>query len=333
MKFTLLMPHYKTGKVTAHCVSKLLKFKGKHEIDIVVIDNSGDESIKYVDPFLKDITIIEYPKDKLQSHGIAFDYVLPHIKTDYFITLESDSFPTMENWLDYYEVLALGGFDCAGSLLQLSGGEYIHPCGAMYSLKVWKEAKAYCDEIEYAYFPNAAIKQGFQCHLMVHNRVLNNFFEFGERMVDMPKGYNKDERLEYYRPTVAPFHNGMGRIQESIISYGQRNIHQDSQYVLLDNDQDLIYRIGYEPGQWFTYWMLATKKQIYPIPTHIKWLENRVGQQQEYTMMENGFKHIWAGSSFMGMKDTEMNDVYEFKKKQVEELYDSLPQNEKIPSF
>lgn len=326
MKITLLIPHYKEGRATAFCVSKLLKYKGRHEIDIVVIDNnSGDGSIDYVDPFLKHITIVNYPKDKIQSHGISFDYVLPSIKTEYFITLESDSFPTIINWLDYYEVLTFAGYDLAGSLMQLSGGQYIHPCGALYKKPSWQEAKDYCDKIEYAYFPNAAMKEGFDCHLMVHKRKLNEFLN------EQITGYDKQERLEYYKPVVAPFHNGMGRIQESIKTYGKRNIHQDSQYVILDNEQDFIYRIGYEPGQWLTYWMLATGKKIFDIPATIKWLPNRENQQQEYTLMENGLKHLWAGSSYLGMKGTDMNDVYEFKNRQIEELYESLPKEEKIP--
>ena len=45
---------------------------------------------------------------------------------------------------------------------------------------------------------------------------------------------------------------------------------------------------------------------------------------------EAGIKHIWAGSSYLDMKDTDFNDVYEFKSKLIEELYNSLPDNQKI---
>jgi len=52
MKFTILLPHYKTGKMTAYTIAQFLKHKGKHDIEILVVDNNaGDGSIEYLSPF------------------------------------------------------------------------------------------------------------------------------------------------------------------------------------------------------------------------------------------------------------------------------------------
>ena len=127
MKFTILIPHYRNGMTTAYAVSQFLKFKGRHDVSIVVIDNSyPDKSIEMLKPF-EDIHILPHISNKLSSHGIAFEMATNIINSEWFIAAESDSFPTQENWLDYYEDLIKQGYDCAGSLLQLSGGEYVHP--------------------------------------------------------------------------------------------------------------------------------------------------------------------------------------------------------------
>lgn len=337
MKIAILIPHYKNGQITAHAVSKLIQHKGKHEIEIMIVDNNaGDGSAAFLRPFINDIKYQAYPKDKLQSHGISFDFILPYVKTDYFITIESDSYPTNDTWLDYIEDLINEGYDSGGSLLSLSGGQYQHPCGAFYSKKVWQEAKIYCNEVEYAYFPNMYTSEGFDCHTMLHKSIVEKVIQSPYDYLELADGYKGlsrqgfVEKLMYYSPTVAPFHNGMGKLNESVKTYGQRCLATEVHNILLSDKPKILRRIGYEPGQWLTYFMLAKDKKVFHIPTEVKWVNDREFQQQEYTRMENGFTHVWAGSSYLDMKDTEMNDVYEFKKNQIEELYNSLPENQKI---
>ena len=338
MKFSILIPHYKNGKITAHCICQLLKNKGKHDIEIIVVSNSQKEGVEYLKPFRKYIKLVYYPKGVVQSHGIAFDFALKNglVNNENFITLESDSFPEKDKWLDYYENAVNEGYNAAGSHLLLSGGLYMHPCGAMYNKTVWQEAKEYCDNIQYDYFPNMSKREGFDCHLMLHKSITDMVLSNPLDYVDLAKKYQGksiDEMkaiMGWYKPTASPFHNGMGSINESIKTYGKRNIQTDASNVLLDNKKKIIARIGYEPGQWFTYYLYAIGESVENIPTEVKWLPNREGQQQEYTLTENGLKHIWAGSSFLDMKDTSMNDVYEFKKNQIETLYNSLPEKYKI---
>lgn len=335
MRFSILIPHYKTGKMTAYSVAQLLKFKGNHEIEIFVIDNNpGDGSTAYLLPFTKDIKLVQYPKDRMQSHGIALNWIMPEVQTEYVITMESDSFPTKDNWLDYYEYLVNGGYDCAASLLDLSGGRYHHPCGMLLRKSVWEEARKYCDGIDYLYFPNMAMKEGFACHLMIHKskveEVLSNPDDYIE-LSDSYKPYTKDKAINKcleYAPSTGAFHNGMGTTEESVLTYGRRSVEDYALDVLLNNKKKLIKRIGYEPGQWLSYFCAATRKKVFNIPTHTKWLDDEPGFQQEYTIMENGFYHCWGITAY---KDVDpANPVAKLKQGTELSLYDLLPEHQKI---
>jgi hypothetical protein len=338
MNITVLIPHYKSGKVTAHAVYQFLKNSGKHQVQILISDNnSGDGSIEYLKPFLPyNVKVFNYPKDKLQSHGIALDMMIPFVETDYFITAESDSYPESDKWLDYFEPMIEQGVDMAGSFMKLSGGVYLHPCGAIFKKSMWEEAKKYCNSIPYSYFPNMWNKEGFDGHTMIHDSVLQKVLAMPEDYFDLAnsyKGLTMKEMMEkaiYYSSVVCPFHNGMGMRQESVKTYGNRTPESEVPNVMLDSKSKIIFRVGYEPNQWFTYWAMANNKKVVDVPTITKWMPNRENQQQEYTLMENGFKHIWAGSSYLDMKDTEYNDVYEFKHNLIEELYKNMPQSLKI---
>lgn len=339
MKISILIPHYKVGKITAYSISKILEHKGSHEVNVIVIDNNpGDGSSDYFKPFKDSIVYIPYPKDKLQSHGIAFNYALDngYVDTDYFITLENDSFPTIDGYLDYYEKIINAGMDAAGSILELSGGCYMHPCGALYKTSVYFEAKKYYESLEYLYFPNMIHSENFDCHAMIHKSIADSVLENPEDFFDLSKSYypySKEsalERMEYYKPTNGVFHNGMGMIQESVLSYGKRTFELDVPSIILNNKQKIIKRVGYEPGQSFSYWMDAVGKKYHNIPTEIKWMPNRIGQQQEYTLNEAGIKHLWAISSYVERGSENVEDIYEAKRRLPDELYETLPDSQKV---
>lgn len=336
MQITVLIPHWKTPMTTAYSVAQFLKWKGDNDVKIIVIDNSHpDESILSLMPFWDQIKVIPYKSDQVSSHGVALDYAMQFVETEWVITAESDSFPTGP-YVKYYQDLINDGYDCAGSLLRLSGGTYIHPCGTLYRKSNWIKAMEYCNMIPYEYFPNMAQKEGFSCHLMVHNSIFNQFLTEPEDYIELSDAYRPYtvdkalNQLYYYKPINAPFHQGMGSRQESIHTFGQRTIESESPTVLFDSKQKLVYRIGAEPGQWFSWWHHQFGKKTFQIPTEIKWMTGKENQQQEYTLNEAGIKHIWAGSSYLSMKDTSQHDVYEFKNKQIEELYETLPPNQKI---
>lgn len=336
MDITILIPHYRNGRITAYTVSQLLKYKGNHNVKILISDNNpGDGSIKFLEPFHQQINIQYYHGNKIQSHGIALDTLMEYVETEYVLTMESDSFP-IGGFLDYYSDIVNQGWDCAGSILQLSGGTYLHPAGALYRKSIWKEAKHYCEEIQYVYLPNIARKNGFPCHLMIRNDIIQDFQKDPFKYIELSQEYipysadKFNEQLLRYEPIRGPFHNGMGRDQEDISTYHLRNSVTGAQDVLLDYEEKLIYRIGYEPGQWFYYWQLGMRKKMFPIPTGVKWMSNWEGQQQEYTLNEAGIKHLWGVSAYFEADIPERQDIIDFKAKQVEDLYNSLPSELKI---
>lgn len=339
MKFTILIPHYKTGMMTAYSVAQILKYKGNHEIDILVIDNnSGDGSAAYLMPFMKDIIIVEYPKDKLQSHGVAFDYVLPEVQAEWFITMESDSFPTSETFFDTMELVVKKGFDGAGSLLTLSGGRYKHPAGALYKKSVWNEAKDYFSNIPYNYYPNFMMRDNFPVHAMIHKSLVEQVSNNPDDWVELAseyKGNTKDimkEKLAYYSPIgTGVFHNGIGGRQENFNTYGSRTEETDVAFIMVgEKNTKIIGRMGYEPGQALHYFELATGRNIHYVPTKIAWLPGKENQQQERTVMINGFTHLWGISAYHNYTPDNAKDIALIKQSIPDQLYNTLPIHQKI---
>lgn len=336
---TIIIPTYRTPKMVAFTISQILQYSEEDDVEIIIINNypQETETIRYLQPFIDKIKFINYPENKLQSHGVAIDYAIEngYVSNDYFLMLESDAYPTKE-FIPYYQNIIEQGFDSAGSMLKLSGGLYQHPCGSLYSKEVWYEAKKYCDEMQYSYFPNMNHCDDFDYHMMVHNSVLdkildnpNDFFELSENF----KPYSKEkalEKREWYKPTVNPFHNGMGGIDESVRKYGDRGFGSDVQHILLNNKRKTMKRVGYEPGQWLSYFMVATGKKIFSIPMEIKWMEGRENQQQEYTINEAGIHHVWGVSSYTERTADGVEDIYESKRNIPNKLYETLPEHQKI---
>lgn len=338
MRITILIPHYRVGPMVAFTVAQILKYKGDHEVDIVVIDNNaGDGSAEYLRPFINDIRIVNYPKDKLQSHGIGLDYVLPYVRTEYFITLESDSFPTKDGFLDYYENIIDGDFDMAISLLTLSGGSYGHPAGSIYRTSLWRECDEYCRTMPYKYFPNMLMRDNFKAHLMVHESILERFLENPDEWIELSsdyKPYSKElaeEKCNHYSPVVGPFHNGMGGRQESIKNFGGRTWESDAPFIIYNPKwQKIIGRMGYEPGQFLYYYAIATGKQIFEIPTEVKWMPGKENRQQEYTINKASIRHLWAISAYHNHTPEDEKEVAKIKQSIPDQLYSTLPPNQRI---
>jgi hypothetical protein len=337
MRFDILIPHFKTGKMTAYTVSKLIRFKGRHDIRIIISDNNaGDGSIEALAPFKEYIEVYDHPKDIMHSHGTSLDRLVPLVTSDYFIAIESDAYPTKDNWLDYYENLIKKGYESAGSLLKLSGGEFVHAAGAMYKTSNWHECKKYCDEMPYKYLPHIAMENNFPHHLMIHNDTLEYFINNPEEFVELHESYKGNsaeellKKIKDYSPVCGPLHDGRGYQHEEYDTYGQRNIYSGPADFLMPPNSKFYLRMGEEPGQFFCYWHLAMSKKVFFIPTHTVWMNGRINEQQEFTIMENGFKHTWGVSSFHNSDSQEFKDVVIRKREIVDKLYDSLPANEKV---
>lgn len=320
MDYTVIVPHFRNGKITAVCLSHLLRNSDKRLAEILVVDNaSTDGSAAYLKPFADQITLINYPGDRVQSHGNAFSFALPLVKTEHIITVESDSYPVVPQWLDYYDRLAASA-DLAGSVLRLSGGTYLHPAGALYRTALWKEAEAYCRSSLYALMPNAAKRDGFHYHLMVHKRALAAFqadpAAFGVQL-SAPVALQPKE--------FCALHTMIGSNDESVTAYGQRDCVSEPARVLCDDKLDVIHRVGFEPGQFLCYWALRCGYRMVQVPTEVMWLPGRVNQQQDYTLTEGGFKHLWGMTAYYLCPIPELADITQAKAAQLDALYAALP--------
>ena len=336
MKFSIVFCHYKTGKMSAYTVAQLIKCKGSHEVEILICDNNaGDGSTSYLEPFKDQITIIGYPKDKMQSHGIGYNLLFENASNEWIICMESDSFPIHENWLDYYVRLINEGYDAAGSLLKLSGGTYMHPAGALYRRSVFIEAWIYCKQTPYFYFPNFAMKDGFGCHTMIHKSIVNEVLSNPDDYIELSDSYKPyypklaEEKSSYYSPVLEPFHNSTGVNNESIHTYAGRTPESEKDRILLDGAKKIVKRLGMEPGQWMHYWMLAMGKKIFYIPTVTSWLPGKIDQQQEYTLTESWVKHMWGITAYYDYYFGD-KEIAEVKQSIPDKLYNSLPTNQKI---
>jgi hypothetical protein len=342
MNISVLIPHYKTWKMSFFAIHQLLKFRGRHQLDIWVVDNNPfDGTAKNLEYYGDKIKIVPYPSDRMQSHGIAYDYVVPRLRTEIFATLESDSFPTSTDWLDWIELLEKDGYDSGGSCLDLSGGQFVHTAGAFYKKSIWQKAKRYVDSIEYIYLPDCAMKEGHACHLMVHKSVFDQFVMNPKALIELSDIYFseseeetltilKTEQLRYLPVARGVFHQSMGNTDESFFTYGSRDVMTERDNIIMDNKKPFLRRLGMEPGQWMCYWMLTNGYKPYAIPTETVWLPGRENQQQAYTKMENGFTHLWAVTAYNGAANPELKDIIDYKQKQMDELYASIPPKERI---
>lgn len=337
MRFTILIPHWKS-KITAYAVSQFLKYKGKHEIELLVMNNSwDDDSYEVILPFVPSVRIVHSVSQKISSHGVALDIGMDKAASEWVICAESDSYPSEEGYLDTYENIIKMGYDGAGSLLQLSGGRYMHPCGALYHRNAWKEAMDYFTGIPYSYYPNFMMRDNFPVHAMIHYSLVDAVSDNPDDWVELAAEYKGNtrqimkEKMEYYKPVCGAFHSGAGGRQESLRTYGQRTHETDAPYIIVnEKTPKIVGRLGMEPGQGLHYYMVATGRKLCYIDTKIFWMPGRENEQQERTVMSNGFTHLWAGSSYLSMKGTSLNDVYEYKSKQIDELYNSLPEYQRI---
>lgn len=338
MNISIVFAHFKTGKMSAYTVSQLLKYKGNHNIEILICDNNErDGSIEYLSPFKEEIKIYKYPNDKLQSHGIAYNMLFEHVSNEWVLCLESDSYATKNGYIDYYQQIIENGYDMATSYLKLSGGSFGHVAGGLYKKSLWQEMKQYCDSMPYKYFPNMSMRDNFPMHTMVHESILDQFLDNPEDWIELSNEYKPysrklaEEKLFHYSPTCGPFHDGRGGRQESIHTFGQRNAETEAPYAIYNEKwQKIIGRIGEEPGQALYYWAKAKEKKIFHIPTEVHWLPGKENQQQEYTLNEAGIRHEWAISAYHNYTPDNEKDVALYKQSIPDKLYNSLPEHQKI---
>ncbi len=102
---TILIPHYKTLKLTKLCLRSLKKFTDLSKVEVVVIDNySGDDSSAYLKS-LSWIKLLSRSKIEGESpsaaHARALDMALEFVKTKYVLSIHTDTIVISNEWLDF----------------------------------------------------------------------------------------------------------------------------------------------------------------------------------------------------------------------------------------
>ena len=103
-KVTILIPNYKTLKLTKLCLRLIRKYTDPALINVIVIDNdSDDESTLYLRS-LKWIKLIEREQVDGEipalSHSRALDLALEQVKTPYVLSIHTDTFVKNHYWLN-----------------------------------------------------------------------------------------------------------------------------------------------------------------------------------------------------------------------------------------
>lgn len=55
-------------------------------------------------------------------------------------------------------------------------------------------------------------------------------------------------------------------------------------------------KIGYEAGQWLHYFARHAGFRCMEAPSHIEWMPGHQGGQAAYSMVFDGFRHVWCGT-------------------------------------
>ena len=102
---TILIPNFKTYKLTKVCLRLIRKFTDLNKVEVIVIDNnSNDESLEYLKK-LNWIKLIErkgiFNESGPMSHAKALDLGLKKVKTQFVISFHTDTFVTKEDWLNF----------------------------------------------------------------------------------------------------------------------------------------------------------------------------------------------------------------------------------------
>ena len=102
-KVTICIINYKTEELIKLCLRSIRHFT-KYPYEVIVVDNdSKDSSVDYLRS-LDWITLIERHDLNMkggQAHSTALDIGLEKCKTEYFLSMHSDTIPHRHGWLQY----------------------------------------------------------------------------------------------------------------------------------------------------------------------------------------------------------------------------------------
>ncbi len=102
---TIIIPNYKTDRMTRLCLRLLAKHTDLDRVKVIAVDNdSADESLKYLRS-VEWITLIERTdvakEAPAEMHARALDLALEKTDTPYVLVMHTDTLIADDNWLDY----------------------------------------------------------------------------------------------------------------------------------------------------------------------------------------------------------------------------------------
>lgn len=313
-KLSILIPHYLSFKWIASCIHHFKTYPPSIDHEIIVCDNSqGHPSIKALtDTSLGDgITIVPGDFD-LPSHGHGYELCYEKAQGDWIFTAENDSFPTRHGWFEEYVKAAGNGYDLIGPYMPMSAGKYIHPAGAAVNRKVLDAAKEWQDKHkEWLFFPSAAIKMHLDpqaYHVVAHEALIRS------------RGFIEDKDIANWRK-AGQWQEMRSFDEDSFSNYGARTGITNWEPV---RGQFSYRKIGYEAGQWLSYFAQSHGFKVLKADLHIEWMKGREGQQAAWSTVFGGFTHVWAGSS--SIKEGLDQQVRDYKNAQALQWLGHLPE-------
>lgn len=115
-KVTICIINYKTVDLIKLCL-RSIKYFTEYPYEVIVVDNdSQDESVDYLRS-LDWIKLIERKNLDMkggQAHSTALDIGLENCKTEYFLSIHSDTIPHKRGWLKYLVEHIDEGHFCTG---------------------------------------------------------------------------------------------------------------------------------------------------------------------------------------------------------------------------
>ncbi|PHS24215.1 MAG: glycosyltransferase [Methylophaga sp.] len=102
---SILIPHYKTLKMTKLCLELIKKNTDLNDVDVIVIDNgSKDDSSEYLRTVDWIILITRETiegEGGVSAHSNALDLAVANVDTPYVLSIHTDTFVISPKWLDY----------------------------------------------------------------------------------------------------------------------------------------------------------------------------------------------------------------------------------------
>lgn len=312
-KVSIIIPHFKTARWSSICLWHLKKFPIPVDHEIILVDNSpGHPSIRAIsETSLGDDVKIISGDPEFTSHGMAYDIGFTRTLSDFIFTCETDSFPFKNGWFDEYLKLSKD-YDLIGPEIPQSSGRYIHPAGTLISREVVNSALQWQFAHEdWIFCPGAAVTLGTSdkpYHVVAHEEWLGEH-EFDDPAMDLWKRVGPWQEMRCFDDdTWEDYPRRTGIVNLEPVGQPYHN------------------KIGFEAGQWLSYFADKRGFKIFKAPVELLWMAGHEGQQAASSIVMGGFTHCWGGT-VCEVSSSDMNrDVVDFKKSQENDWWMRLPE-------